>query len=55
MTFTIFLQDLATHTISPSMICRFETEADARAYAVAAIAEQGRQDEIVIHKITSRP
>jgi len=40
MTYTITLQRISTGETAPSMLVRLPSEADARAYALAAIAGQ---------------
>ena len=49
--FTITLENTSTGEIAPSMIVRKETEAEARAFAEAAI--KGRP-EIRVHSISCR-
>ncbi|NBX22009.1 MAG: hypothetical protein EBR58_11850 [Betaproteobacteria bacterium] len=52
--FTISLENTETNEVSPSLIVRRDTEAQAREYANAAIAACNRP-ELRVHSMTSRP
>ena len=54
-TYTITLQRISTGEITPTLICRFETEAEARAYAEGAIAMQSDTADLRIANVEGRP
>ena len=52
--FSMTLEDTKSGAISPSLVFRGKTEADAREYAEAAIKQHNRP-ELRVHSISSRP